>query len=121
LGIERVEEGAGARALLPIPGDENCAIGHGIDGAHPAREPTARAEWHPPPVLERTYAPPRDLLRLETNDVRLLEIADALWERADRDRGERPGAPIRMTLSTSCGPEPEGLVERALSWRLGGA
>jgi hypothetical protein len=66
-------------------------------------------------VLERLYAPPRDRLLVSTNDARLLDLADRLWERAEAP----PGDAVRVTVRAFPGPEPEPLAERRVDWRLG--
>lgn len=67
-------------------------------------------------MLERHYAPPRDALRLTTNDARVLALADRLWERAP---GPAPADALRVEATVFAGGAPGPLAERDLVWTLG--
>ena len=70
----------------------------------------------------RLYAPPRDRLRLETNDGRIASLVDRLWNRAD---DFAPPAlalePHEISLHFVTRPGPGGgpLPEREVAWNLG--
>jgi hypothetical protein len=65
-------------------------------------------------MLERLYAPPRDRLLLASNDTRVFELAERLWERTEGEAS----APIRVAVDVREGPAPPPLAERGLAWRL---
>lgn len=85
---------------------------------------TAPTLLHPKrsPRPDTSYVVPRDAIRLETNDPRILALADRLWDRAPAgpDAARRVPAPLAFAIEVSPAddgaPPPQPLEE---SWSIG--
>lgn len=59
------------------------------------------------------FAPPRDQVLVDTNDERVFELAEKLWERgAARD----PAGAISIRVAVRPGPAPASLAEKRIVW-----
>lgn len=64
-----------------------------------------------------SFAPPRDVVLLESDDPCIVALAGKLWERTDGSTAHRNAIRLRVTLRP--GPAPGSLPERDLSWDHG--
>jgi hypothetical protein len=63
------------------------------------RPSTVPTRWRPRTADQRCYVVPDDSLRLHTNDVRVVALADRLWDRAPR--GAAPEAPVEFAIDVA--------------------
>ena len=73
------------------------------------------------PRREASYVLPRDAIHLGTNDVRLLTLADRLWDRAPAGAAPDGRARASMAFTIDVLPAPEGRPPAALEerWDIG--
>ncbi len=60
------------------------------------------------------FFPPRDSIRIDTNDARVFALADRLWERAPVSPAAAPPIVIRVGVRPGRGPQPS--AERDIVW-----
>jgi hypothetical protein len=71
---------------------------------------------------EASYVVPRDVIRLRTNDPRILALADRLWDRAPAGAGTARRVPAPLALAIEVSPAGDAAApQQALQerWRVG--